>query len=153
MDPYDIDVQVAPEFATQVDAAWVAGVAQAALAFEAQPPAVGMAIVITDDDEIHALNRYYREVDAPTDVLSFSALEGDGFIGPPDEAPYLGDVIISYPTAARQAAEAGHAVAAELALLIVHGTLHLLGYDHAEESEQVRMWACQAAILEALAAG
>ena len=159
MDPYDIDVQVAPEFATQVDPAWLAAVVRQALAQEDQSPAASrvkrpcsLTIVITDDDEVHALNRDYRQVDGPTDVLSFVASEGDEFIGPPDEVPYLGDIIISYPTAARQALEHRHGVAAELALLSVHGVLHLLGYDHGQAEEQAHMWARQAQILAALVA-
>ena len=172
MDPYDVDVQVAPEFTAQVDVAWVAAVTRETLTQEDQSPAASqpmgndvggdaaaqverpcrLSIVITDDDEIHALNRDYRQVDRPTDVLSFAAMEDDGFIGPPDETPYLGDIIISFPTAARQAPEHGHSASAELALLVVHGVLHLLGYDHGEAHEQAQMWARQTAILAALVA-
>ena len=159
MDPYDVDIQVSPEFVAQVDSAWLAAVTREILSQERQSPAASrleqscrLTIVITDDDEIHALNRDYRQIDRPTDVLSFAAMEGDAFIGPPDEAPYLGDVIISFPTAAQQAPEHGHSVPAELALLVVHGVLHLLGYDHGEVAEQARMWARQASILSALIA-
>lgn len=152
MDPYDVDIQVSPEFAAQVDLTWLAAVVREALRRENQSPAASLSVVITDDDEIHALNRDYRHVDRPTDVLSFAASEGDEFIGPPDEAPYLGDIVISYPTAARQAPEHEHSVAAELALLVVHGVLHLLGYDHGEAEEQAHMWAHQNEILAALTA-
>lgn len=105
-----------------------------------------VTVVLTDDDQVHALNRQYLEIDAPTDVLSFPAGETD-----PDSGElYLGDVIISYPRALAQAEAAGHPVEAELQLLVVHGVLHLLGYDHAEEDEQVAMWGMQAEILASL---
>jgi probable rRNA maturation factor len=90
-------------------------------------------------------------MDQPTDVLAFAAQEGEAFVLPEGEPPYLGDVIVSYPTALAQATEAGQPVTAELALLVVHGCLHLLGYDHAEPDEQARMWARQGAILDSLA--
>ena len=103
--------------------------------------------VITDDEHVRSLNAEFRGVDAPTDILSFPAdplpeeIEG--------EAPYLGDLIIAYPYTLHEAAEAGHDIADELVLLVIHGTLHLLGYDHDNEEHQDRMWAEQA---EALAA-
>lgn len=91
-----------------------------------------VSILLTDDDEIHELNRDYRYVDAPTDVLAFAMREGDD--GDPN-SEILGDVVISIQTAEKQAKEYGHSIEAELALLVVHGTLHLLGYDHAEKDE------------------
>lgn len=82
---------------------------------------------MTDDSEIHQLNREYRGVDRPTDVLSFSQQEG-GF---PSVAPdLLGDVVISVDAAKKQAGEQGHSLEEELFILLAHGILHLLGYDH-----------------------
>jgi probable rRNA maturation factor len=92
------------------------------------------------------LNRQYLGVDAPTDVLSFPV----GEVDPESEALYLGDILISYPQALAQAEAAGHPVQAELQLLVVHGTLHLLGYDHAEEDEKTLMWKAQDEILARL---
>jgi probable rRNA maturation factor len=90
-------------------------------------------------------------IDAPTDVLSFSAQEDGGpFVAAPEAGGYLGDVILSYPRAVEQARERGHSTEQELDLLIVHGILHLLGYDHASEGEKAVMWAQQEAILESL---
>jgi probable rRNA maturation factor len=87
-------------------------------------------------------------IDAPTDVLAFSAQEEtEIFVVAPETVEYLGDVIVSYPRAVAQAGEARHEVEQELDLLIVHGLLHLLGYDHAEEEEKTLMWARQEAIL------
>ena len=117
--------------------------------------AVEVALVITDDEAVQALNRDYRGIDAPTDVLSFAAQEDAA--GEPDlDLPadlaaeidrHLGDVIIAYPYAAHQAERFGNSVGAELRLLAIHGTLHLLGYDHATPEEEDAMWAEQEAIL------
>ncbi len=104
----------------------------------------GMTIVITDDDSVADLNRQFRGIDAPTDVLSFPM---DSM---PGDAPYLGDLVIAYPYASAQAAQEGHALADSLKLLVVHGTLHLLGYDHGDADERAEMWAAQEAALIAL---
>jgi probable rRNA maturation factor len=107
-----------------------------------------LSVVITDDDEMQSLNLQFRGVDAPTDVLAFGEEESElPFVTPAQEPPYLGDVIISFPRAHEQAAEMGHDIATELQLLIVHGVLHLLGYDHATPEEKDLMWARQEAIL------
>ena len=105
-----------------------------------------LTIVLTDDAQLHELNREYLGVDAPTDVLSFPASESD----PETGRPYLGDILISIPRAERQAQAAGHSLEDEVQLLVIHGTLHLLGHDHAEAGEKSRMWAAQAEVLERL---
>lgn len=123
--------------------------AAAALRHEGRPGEV--ALILTDDQSIQELNRDFLGEDAPTDVLAFSALEEAGpFVSAPEAAGYLGDVIISYPRAVQQAREQGHAVGLELDLLVVHGILHLLGYDHATEEEKSLMWSHQTAILSGL---
>ena len=110
-----------------------------------------MTVVVTDDEAVRGLNRQYRGVDAPTDVLSFQT-EGDdqGFVYSPESAGYLGDVVIAYPFTAAQAQEAGRSVEHDLVLMVVHGTLHLLGYDHANPEEEREMWEKQDAILRRL---
>lgn len=100
-------------------------------------------IVIDSDEKLHQLNREFLGIDAPTDVLSFPSDEFD----PDEQARYIGDVIISYPRAEIQAQAAGHPILDEIQLLVVHGTLHLLGHDHAEVDEKARMWSAQAEIL------
>lgn len=87
------------------------------------------SIVLTGDERIRELNRVYREKDKPTDVLAF----------PQDDATLLGDVVVSVPTAARQAAAAGHALAAEVTMLLAHGLLHLRGWDHDTPAKDRRM--------------
>lgn len=105
-----------------------------------------MTIVLTDDRQLHELNLDYLGVDSPTDVLSFPAAETD----PETESLYLGDIAISVPRAIQQAQNGGHPVEAEAQLLVVHGTLHLLGYDHSTDEEKAVMWAEQAKVLERL---
>ncbi|MBK8821687.1 MAG: rRNA maturation RNase YbeY [Anaerolineales bacterium] len=113
---------------------------------EAAPVDCDMTIVLTDDAQLHELNREFLGVDAPTDVLSFPSSESD----PETGVPYLGDILISIPRATQQAQAGGHSVEAEAQLLVIHGTLHLLGHDHAEAEEKARMWKAQAEVLERL---
>jgi len=108
-----------------------------------------LTIVLTDDAKIQELNRDYLGIDAQTDVLSFPASETD----PQTGAPYIGDILISLPYAARSAEKAGHPLEAEVQLLVVHGILHLLGHDHAKVREKAKMWKAQAEILESLGLG
>ena len=111
-----------------IDLAALEALAHRALDAEAQTPSE-LSIVLTDDAAIRELNRQYRGTDAPTDVLSFAQGEGDAFARPDAALPHAGDVIISLDTARRQAAEYGVPLHDELAHLLVHGILHLLGYD------------------------
>lgn len=100
----------------------------------------------TDDAEIQALNAEYRQKDQPTDVLSFAALEVDSPL-PPGIPLELGDIIISIPTAQRQAQQQGHDLRTEIVWLTAHGLLHLLGWDHPDEEHLQRMLQQQAALL------
>ncbi|MFH1466465.1 MAG: rRNA maturation RNase YbeY [Pseudomonadota bacterium] len=95
-----------------------------------------LSLVLCDDRFIQALNRDYRGKDAPTDVLSFAMREGED--ADPDD-PVLGDIVISLETAARQAAEHGHSTAREIQVLLIHGFLHLLGYDHGDDEQEAEM--------------
>ena len=143
----EVEVQVAPRFSSLVDRGAIQAAAAAAMRLEG----VGgqATVVITDDQGIQELNRDFLGYDTPTDVLSFSAREGDdAFVSAPEVGDYWGDVIVSYPRASEQAAEQGHAVDDELELLVVHGVLHLLGYDHETEEDRAEMWARQQEILD-----
>jgi probable rRNA maturation factor len=104
---------------------------------------IDLSIVIENDETLKQLNLEYLNIDAPTDVLSFSMNDLD----PETKRIYLGDIIISYPRAQSQAESAGHPIESEVQLLVIHGVLHLLGYDHSEEDEKKRMWAIQASLL------
>jgi len=105
-----------------------------------------VAVQILSLEEIHELNRDFRNVDMPTDVLSFPSWEGDTLMQLPDG--FLGDIAICLPRAQEQALEYGHSVSRELAFLAVHGTLHLLGYDHMEAEDEKNMREKQKEILE-----
>jgi len=146
--PETIYVQVDDPYAAEVDAADLARVVAATLQAEGRPT-VEVTVVITDDETVRALNRQFRGEDSPTDVLAFPAAgeTAPGFVSAPEAASYLGDVVIALPFARQQAAGLGRPLADELRLLAVHGTLHLLGYDHAGPEEEAVMWARQDAIL------
>jgi probable rRNA maturation factor len=108
-----------------------------------------ISIVLMDDERIQELNREYRKADRPTDVLAFSQLEGEPAKAPEDRVA-LGDVVVSIDTAERQAAEQGHALENELDLLIIHGVLHLLGYDDETEADAAEMRRHEKRILDEL---
>lgn len=131
--------------------ALIQAAAERVLILEGRPLGdVEVSVALVDDPYIRDLNREYRGVDAPTDVLSFPMNEEDPDAG--DDEPYLllGDVVVSLPTAVRQAEEYGTNLHQETARLVVHGTLHLLGYDHQQDEDAVRMQAREAEVLAAL---
>jgi rRNA maturation RNase YbeY len=107
-----------------------------------------LSLLLSDDGRLQDLNRQFRAIDAPTDVLSFPS----GETAPPFPGGiiYLGDIAISVPYAQRQAAAAGHGLLEELQLLAVHGTLHLLGHDHTGEADKALMWSAQQEIMSDL---
>lgn len=108
---------------------------------EALSPQTEVDITLVDDAAIHELNRTYRGIDRPTDVLSFALDEGkeEPEVDDDEIEHLLGDVIISAPTAVRQGEEYGHGLEREMTYLAVHGMLHLLGYDHMEEKDKLIM--------------
>src|SRR5262249_15684091 len=106
-----------------------------------------MTIAITDNEAVADLNRRFRGVDAPTDVLSFP-METSARMA--SDIAYVGDLAIAYPYAKAQAEREGHALGDSLALLVVHGTLHILGYDHDTPQRKAEMWAAQEKALIAL---
>lgn len=112
-----------------------------------------LSITLTDDKNIHALNKKYRNIDRPTDVLSFAFRESDEPQILNAEVEILGDIIISVERAKVQAEEYGHSFLREVIFLEVHGLLHLLGYDHIEESERIEMEGEQKFIMEKLGIG
>jgi probable rRNA maturation factor len=150
---FEIDLQIDDEFTSLVDAENLRAVAIATLAAQGVASAE-LTVVITTDAAVQALNRDYRGVDAPTDVLSFAAHEGDEgqtLALPPELAAemdrYLGDIIIAYPYTVQQAAHFGNSPAAELRLMVAHGLLHLLGDDHDTPEAEAAMWMRQEQVL------
>ena len=110
-----------------------------------------VSVTLTDDAHIHVLNRDYRGVDRPTDVLSFALTESEepAIIDAP-RGVVLGDLVISLERAATQAEEYGHSFLRELSFLTVHGMLHLLGYDHIEEEDRLEMEEEQRHVMDVL---
>jgi probable rRNA maturation factor len=144
---YRIAFQVQPSFARSVRTRQLAALARRVLAGEGVAPPAELGLAVSDDATVRDLNRRFRGEDQPTDVLSFGLGGDDSFVTPANSPQQLGEVIISYPTAARQAKEAGHAIDEELAHLFVHGILHLLGYDHERPADARRMLAREEALL------
>ncbi len=144
-----INIEQIPNLVPAIPLELVEKAAQAALKHQSAPAEAEVTIVLSNDVQLRELNLQWMGINAPTDVLSFPSDEND----PETGSRYLGDILISVETAARQAARAGHLVEAEAQLLTVHGILHLLGHDHAEEEEKARMWTAQAEILETLGLG
>jgi probable rRNA maturation factor len=138
-----IGIHVEEEFWGLVNGVWVKKIVRQILKAEGIVPPYEVSLVFTDSETVKQLNRDYRGVDEPTDVLAFYILpqkEADSsFVLPPDGVTRLGEVIISYPQTVEQAREQGHSPEKELALLIIHGILHLLGYDHEEPEEEAKM--------------
>ena len=141
-----INLQISEEITAPVEPEIIEKAAQAALQAASGPAEAELTIVLTGDEQLHQLNFQFLGIDAPTDVLSFPT----DFIDPDTQSPYLGDILISIPRVMAQAAEARHAPLDEIRLLTVHGVLHLLGYDHADETEKARMWALQTDVLSRL---
>ena len=126
-------------------------VAAAEAAFAAAKPKLSrrteVSVVLGDDVLVRRLNRQWRRIDKATDVLSFQALDDDT----PPRAPYLlGDVVLAFETVNREAAEQGKPLADHLRHLVVHGVLHLLGYDHEEPGEAERMEGLEIQVLAGL---
>jgi probable rRNA maturation factor len=153
--PVEIDVAVPCDawLAACPDAASLAGrAARAALAAEFPTTAnapVLLGLVLTDDEEQRTLNRTWRGKDAPTNVLSFAVTDPDE--PPPPGAPILlGDVVLAFETVAREAAEQGKPLPDHLVHLVVHGVLHLVGFDHESDAEAMVMEAREIGILAGL---
>ena len=113
-----------------------------------------VSVTLTNDAYIHEINRQYRGVDRPTDVISFALMESEEpeIAGGP-AVNVLGDIVLSVERAAAQAADYGHSLRREIVFLTVHGMLHLLGYDHVEEAERQEMEEEQRHVMEALGIG
>lgn len=144
---FTIDVQNDAQY--PLEAARLEAASIAVLQRHDVDPESTLSVVVTDNDTVQQLNVQHRGVDAPTDVLSFPAEQLPDDIDD-DEPPYLGDLIIAFPYAQSQAEREGHTMNDSLSLLVVHGTLHLLGYDHDTPENRAEMWAVQEEVLRDL---
>lgn len=141
-----IDIQISDDYKNEIQEKIVANAVEATIRNLKKDINCEITVVIDNDEFIKEINKNFRGIDNPTDVLSFPSNE----INPETGNVYQGDIIISYPTAVKQAVQYEHSIMDEIQLLVVHGTLHLFGYDHAEEIEKTKMWAIQAEILAEL---
>ena len=136
-------IHIDTQKALPIDPALLETAARQTVDYTNHDPQAGLTLVIGDHSLLQHYNQQYRGVDAPTDVLSFPA----DYTDPDTHEQYLGDVLISLPAAQKQAEAGGHTLTEELQLLVVHGVLHLLGYDHGEPDETRRMQAAQDAVM------
>ncbi len=153
----EINILVDEGVEADLEPSWLDAVARQVLTAEDVGARTEMGLVISTDERVQQLNRDYRGRDEPPDVLAFSAREeADGlppFIPPPDGVLHLGEVIISYPQALMQAEEHGHPLQKELAILLIHGLLHLLGYDHEKTDAERKMQAREKELLGLIEGG
>lgn len=163
MPTHNVSVQVLDRFAEEVAKDLVEEVVRQTLDIEHSQSDAEVSVLIADDETVRELNRRYRGLDENTDVLSFSfthqghfhgrpdeapeSLEGEEFVLPPSESEDLGEVIVSLPQTRRQAVDNERSVDEELALLLAHGVLHLLGHDHEEPTEEEAMKRIEAVVL------
>lgn len=161
--PFGVSIQAIDDGHDLPPEDWVQDVVVLALEAAEAPEGSEVGVVFAGDDVVRELNREHRGLDETTDVLAFSfAHEGEyygepdgktpvdempGFALPPGQSEPLGELIVSYPQAVRQADAAGRTVENELAALLAHGVLHLLGYDHMEPDEEAEMKALETRIL------
>ena len=156
MNAPEINVSFKRNIGIELDKRWFKTIVLKTLEVEGVPLCVEIGVLVTDNKTVHKLNRIYRDESEPTDVLSFQTNIGESttpeapFVNAPDGVSHLGEVIISYPQAIRQARERGLTISQELALLVVHGTLHLLGYDHESPKEKRVMREKESQILSLL---
>ena len=156
----EINVLIDEEVAGCPGEAWFERVVGEVLVAENLGESVEIGIVVTGQERIQELNLVHRGIDEPTDVLSFPMTEEltdveedpelSEFISPPDGIRHLGEVIVSYPQAVVQASQQGHSVRRETSILVVHGVLHLLGYSHEVDTDEVVMKSREVDILSKL---
>ena len=141
-----VHLQIADQFNNLFNESQIINSAISTLKHEGISADSDITILVDDDQRIQILNREYLAIDAPTDVLAFPA----GFTDPDTGQMHLGDIIISYPQAKSNAEKRGHPVESEIQLLVVHGILHLLGYDHLDQDDKDNMWSVQSQVLSQL---
>ena len=154
----EINITIDGEYEGCPEADWFQCVIRQVLDAQNASSNAEIGLLITGQERVQELNRAYRGEDRPTDVLAFYMTseeekregESERFVVAPDGFAHLGEVVISYPQAVIQAQERGHATGKELAILIIHGVLHLLGYDHERPEQKREMADIEPAILHKL---
>ncbi len=145
---YTVSIRIEPAYAELVSDGPIGQLARRILESEGVDSDSELSVIITDDETVQGLNLRYRDKDEPTDVLSFGLDEDAGFATPPGTRRQLGEVVISFPTAIRQAEDASQEVHDELLHLLAHGILHILGYDHEQPDEARAMRTKEEAVLK-----
>jgi probable rRNA maturation factor len=151
-----MSIEIANESGVEVDSDAILAVARHALDEMGVNPMAELSILLVDAEYMAELNHRWMDGEGPTDVLAFPMDEGSVDHGPGESAgepALLGDIVLCPEVAAKQAAGVGHSTTDELALLTVHGMLHLLGYDHAEPDEEREMFGLQSRLLESWRSG
>jgi len=154
----EINVLIDEELEGCIDVGWLKKVVEQVLIAQGVSSNAELGLFIAGGERVRQLNRNYRGKDAPTDVLAFAMLPEQStqgmtgtdfppFVIPPDGVLHLGEVIISYPQAVTQAEEQQHSVKREIAILLIHGVLHLLGFEHNKPVLKRKMIAREAEIL------
>jgi probable rRNA maturation factor len=148
----EISVIIEKELDGKVEKRWLKSLTEKVIKAQGIGDNVEIGIVLAGADKIRQLNRDYLGHDEPTDVISFSAREepsGESvnFVQPPDDVLHLGEVVVSYPQAVIQAQEYGHTELREIQILVIHGVLHLMGYEHDKPEPAREMRAREAATL------
>ncbi len=159
----EINVLIDEGYEGYLKASWLQSVAEQVLVAQDAASKVELGLVVTNQEKVQQLNRSYLGKDEPTDVLAFSMLPeplvtaeseaSSPFVQPPDGVLHLGEVIISYPQAVMQAGEHHHSVKREIAILIIHGVLHLLGYEHDKPEMERQMKTREKEILSCIEGG
>lgn len=161
-----VSVHIFEEFGKIVSPDWIRAVVRGVLSTQPEWLSENVSVVIADDESVAELNRAHRGLNETTDVLSFSNRHSGKYYGddeghtlvdddtefvlPPGFSADLGEVVVSYPQVERQAREAGHTAQKELVIMLAHGILHLLGYDHERQAEAVEMFSLQDQVMIAL---
>jgi probable rRNA maturation factor len=141
-----ISISVKKPFVVKVDKQALINAANITINILFREKPVNLSILVCSDELITQYNSMYRGLESPTDVLSFDS----DLIDPDSNALHLGDIVLSYETAGRQANEACHSTTEELIILLIHGILHLAGYNHDDLSSKEKMWIKQFQIHETL---
>ena len=157
----EINVLIDEDLEGSLEVSWLQSVAEQVLVAQEADAGVEMGLVIATEERVQQLNKSYRGKDEPTDVLAFSMLPSEQmpetdfppFVKPPNGVLHLGEVIISYPQAVIQAEEHQHPIKREVAILIIHGVLHLLGYEHDRPELKRQMRARETEILNLIEGG
>ncbi len=143
-----VELELQNEYADRVDEQTLIRAAQVTAQLQHMIEPALVTIVVTHDEAVAELNQRFRGIDTPTDILSFPSGDESGLFE--GEPRYLGDLVIAFPYASAQAEREGHSLDDSLSLLVVHGMLHLFGYDHHTPESRAIMWKAQEEVLIAL---